>query len=344
MAPKLTKCCIDAKLDELRQFVRENQEILSARRGTTLVKSLRQLHSVDEKRWHWFLSSKAARFDQEQAEHLKHTFALLGPVSAASTAAQEVESPMHNSGVSPHTVEVSVVTSLSGEEAKSPKQNSGVLPHTADASSAASLSGQVSETRHGTKRAASGPSEQNAESTTAGSKRRKAEGENRVTVFGAQPLAVKRKSGASGANPPNRRPRTDETDETVETTKSTPTAENRAELLEFEAWLQVPQAMRIRKEHIQKDRQVVKDLLVHPPTRATVQSVAVELGVRLGNNRGRGGNKSAVSLHGECVRAALQNFRRWRTGSFAAWMQEEPEQALPGCSSYVQPLAKTTQA
>ena len=85
MAPKATKAQIDAKLDELRQFVRENQEMLAARRGTTLVKSLRQNQSADELKWYMFLNKKAAAFNQEQAEHLEQTFALLGTVSNAST-------------------------------------------------------------------------------------------------------------------------------------------------------------------------------------------------------------------------------------------------------------------
>ena len=42
MAPKATNSQDKAKLDELQQFVAENQAMLAARRGTTLVKSLRQ--------------------------------------------------------------------------------------------------------------------------------------------------------------------------------------------------------------------------------------------------------------------------------------------------------------
>ena len=41
MPPKATNAEIDAKLDELRQFVRDQRETLSARRATTLVKSFR---------------------------------------------------------------------------------------------------------------------------------------------------------------------------------------------------------------------------------------------------------------------------------------------------------------
>ena len=61
-------------------------ETLSARRATTLVKSFRQNQSADERKWYMFLCKIAAAFTQEQAEHLKQTFALLGTVSNASTA------------------------------------------------------------------------------------------------------------------------------------------------------------------------------------------------------------------------------------------------------------------
>ena len=86
MPPKATNAEIDAKLDELRQFVRDQRETLSARRATTLVKSSRQNQSADECKWYMFLCKTAAAFTQEQAEHLKQTFALLGAVSNASTA------------------------------------------------------------------------------------------------------------------------------------------------------------------------------------------------------------------------------------------------------------------
>ena len=86
MAPKATKAQIGAKLNELRQFLRENQEMLTARRGTALVKSLRQNQSADELKWYKFLNKRATAFDEEQAEHLKHTFALIGTVSNVSTA------------------------------------------------------------------------------------------------------------------------------------------------------------------------------------------------------------------------------------------------------------------
>ena len=79
MPPKATNAEIDAKLDELRQFVQDQRETLSARRATTLVKSFRQTQCADERKWYMFLCKTATAFTQEQAEHLKQTFALLGP-------------------------------------------------------------------------------------------------------------------------------------------------------------------------------------------------------------------------------------------------------------------------
>ena len=81
MPPKLMAAQIDGKLNELRQFVQENREILAARRGATLVQSLRKNKSADEHKWYMFLNKKAADFNPDQAEHLKQTFALLGTVS-----------------------------------------------------------------------------------------------------------------------------------------------------------------------------------------------------------------------------------------------------------------------
>ena len=86
MAPTATKAEIDAKLGELRQFVRDQRETLSARRGTTLVKSLRQNQFAEERKWYVILSKTAAAFTQEQAEHLKQRLDLLGTASNASTA------------------------------------------------------------------------------------------------------------------------------------------------------------------------------------------------------------------------------------------------------------------
>ena len=57
------------------------------------------------------------------------------------------------------------------------------------------------------------------------------------------------------------------------------TVEDWTQLHEFDAWLQTSDAMLIRKEHIHKDTQVLKDLMVHPPTRTTLQSAGLGLQV-----------------------------------------------------------------
>ena len=87
MPAALTKSQIDGKLEDLRKYVRENQETLAARRGTTLVKSLRQKQSAEEKKWYMFLIKNGNGFTQKQAEHIKHTFALLKTASTASRTA-----------------------------------------------------------------------------------------------------------------------------------------------------------------------------------------------------------------------------------------------------------------
>ena len=83
MAPKATKAQIDAKLYELRQFVRENQEMLAAEWHH--LREIIQNQSADELKWYMFLNKKAAASNQEQAEHLKQIFALLRSVSKDST-------------------------------------------------------------------------------------------------------------------------------------------------------------------------------------------------------------------------------------------------------------------
>ena len=56
--------------------------MLAARRGTTLANSL----DSAERKWHMFLHAKGMALTDDQAEHLKNTFALLGDAGNASTA------------------------------------------------------------------------------------------------------------------------------------------------------------------------------------------------------------------------------------------------------------------
>ena len=85
------------------------------------------------------------------------------------------------------------------------------------------------------------------------------------------------------------------------------TVEDWTELHEFDAWLQTSDAMLIRKEHIHKDKQVLKDLMVHPPSIATLQSAG--LGLQVDRKQ-----QPLVLWHYRCFQEALQRFRRWRNG------------------------------
>ena len=86
MAPKTSKALIDGKLKELRDFVRGNQEMLAARRGTTLANSLRQYHSDVKRKSYMFSHKTGMALTGEQAEHLDNYFALLRDAGNASTA------------------------------------------------------------------------------------------------------------------------------------------------------------------------------------------------------------------------------------------------------------------
>ena len=77
MPPKQKKVEVDLKLVRLREFVRDHQEVLSARRATTLVSTLRQKSSNVERKWYMLLKRKSAVFTPDQSDHLQQTFALL---------------------------------------------------------------------------------------------------------------------------------------------------------------------------------------------------------------------------------------------------------------------------
>ena len=80
--------------------------------------------------------------------------------------------------------------------------------------------------------------------------------------------------------------------------------------------------MHTRKDQIDKDRQLVKDLLVHTPNRVTLQSA----GAQLREQRKR---QTVVLWHGRCVHAALQHYRIWRLGGIVKMLHKSPKQALP---------------
>ena len=90
-----------------------------------------------------------------------------------------------------------------------------------------------------------------------------------------------------------------------------------AELHEFASWLETPQATRVRKTHTQTGRQIIENLMIQPPTRATLQSA----GEALEEPRKR---QSLQLWHYRCCLNALQRFRIWRKGGVWQWMQPGP--------------------
>ena len=70
MPPKSSMSQLDAKVEGYK-------EMLASRRDTTLLKSLRQNQSADERKWYMFLRKKSGDFSAEQVEHLKQTFSML---------------------------------------------------------------------------------------------------------------------------------------------------------------------------------------------------------------------------------------------------------------------------
>ena len=85
-----------------------------------------------------------------------------------------------------------------------------------------------------------------------------------IAAVPKKPKNVKLKKGA--ALPRTGRAKTDAKDETVKISLDDWTC-----LREFHEWLQTPDAARVRKDQIHLDKQAVKDLLVDPPSRASLK-------------------------------------------------------------------------
>ena len=88
MPPKLKNAEIDEKLRKLRAYVITYQEDLSARRNTTLGKTLQQDKSKEEESHYQFVhrANKQRLLSQDQEAHLQETFALLRPANLVATA------------------------------------------------------------------------------------------------------------------------------------------------------------------------------------------------------------------------------------------------------------------
>ena len=85
------------------------------------------------------------------------------------------------------------------------------------------------------------------------------------------------------------------------------TTEEWTNLHEFDEWLQSSEAMRLRHKTIDIDRMIVKSLLIQPPKRDTMEMVAKSFRVRRKQ-------RPLVVWHVDCVRTAIDNYRRWRRG------------------------------
>ena len=68
---------VDNKLHDLRDCVQSNVTSLVSSLDSSLLSTLRQNRSSDEKKWYMFLHKYTNQLTQEQTEHVQKTFALL---------------------------------------------------------------------------------------------------------------------------------------------------------------------------------------------------------------------------------------------------------------------------
>ena len=88
MPPKLTSAQIDAKLEELHGFVCEHVSLLASRSGSSLLNSLRQNASKDERKWYLFLKKNVGAFTEA---HNIRVVEMYGLVSARMPEGEVVD-------------------------------------------------------------------------------------------------------------------------------------------------------------------------------------------------------------------------------------------------------------
>ena len=86
MAPKIS---IDAKLQELHNFVIENVALLADREGDSVLKCLRQLFSKEEKHWYMYLSKNSGKFSDAQQQRLADIYKLVSSHRMAESAGKD---------------------------------------------------------------------------------------------------------------------------------------------------------------------------------------------------------------------------------------------------------------
>ena len=68
---------IDAKLERLHEFVKDNVGLLASRGGASLRQCLRQTASAEEGTWYRFLGNHATAFSESQNDRVRQAYALL---------------------------------------------------------------------------------------------------------------------------------------------------------------------------------------------------------------------------------------------------------------------------
>ena len=135
---------------------------------------------------------------------------------------------------------------------------------------------------------------------------------------GRQKTDAKDETANEGAALPRTGPaKTDSKDETVKISLDDWTC-----LREFHEWLQTPDAARVREDQINLDKQAVKDLLVDPPSRASLKNA----GPRFKEKRRK---DSLVVWHYRAVKGAVKEFRARRQDYFGTWKRQGPRPNVP---------------
>ena len=237
-----------------------------------------------------------------------------------------------------NTSTVGVASPIDEEVQKSRMSKAGAVPSRTDSTSSVASLNAKGRTPHITTSRASSSSQthiatnahhqQNPHTAASGSSLRiPVHVQNGMLTAGTGLPAKRKRLGStcieSGATPPTRRIKAGDGHATSNTKETLPSLEEWTELHEFAAWLELPEATRIRKEHIEKDKQGLKDLMVHPATRATLQSAARILNVARNN-------QSLALWQSRCCQEALQRFRRWQNGGMLNWMRAGPSPVVLG--------------
>ena len=91
MPPKLSEAAIDARLDAVRDYVRDHREQLASRGNSCLRHLFAGRRNGEETRLYLFMYKNEARFTYDQRRHAHETLGLLRPPEASGNAAQAAD-------------------------------------------------------------------------------------------------------------------------------------------------------------------------------------------------------------------------------------------------------------